>query len=943
MGFWGQDPQGNVVTILNQMVNFGWEYVWHCHLLGHEENDMMRPLAFGVKPETPTSLTVTNPGGTFRLNLTWNDNSISATGFTIERASDPAFTLDLTTFNVAKAAGIPQAYTDTTPVAGTLYYYRVLADDVIGGISGVPTEPSMTVSSDPSNVVKYPTNRYSITVISPHGTVVKSPNQASYTAANSVSLTATAFPGWTFANWTGNVPGSPNSNNPVGPFAMGAADRTITANYTPVNPTISGNAGVAGATITYTGGSTVANASGNYSFSVTPGWNGTVTPSKTGYVFSPANRPYTNVRANQSAQDYTATLLTYTISGNTGVGGVTLSYTDGTDKLVNSDSGGAYSFAVSYNWTGTVTPAKTGYTFTPASRPYTNVLANWPAQNYTANPILMTITGNAGIAGAVLHYMDGTPKTATADGTGAYTITVVYNWSGTVTPALPGYIFTPANRVYSPVLVNQTAQDYTAALIPNTISGSAGVAGAILSYTDGTPKTATADAFGNYAITVTPGWTGTVTPALTGYTFAPVSITYSVPLSVSLTGQNYAATANTYTISGNAGMPGVTLSYNQVTPQTATADAFGNYSFTISYSTVPLVVTPSLAGFNFVPATMTYTALLANQTAQNYTVVPITYTITGNAGVAGATMTYTGGSTVADGSGIYTITIPYNWSGTVTPTLAGYTFAPVNQTYSNVLANQTAQDYVATPVTFTISGNTGVSGVTLTYTDGSLKTATSDGTGSYSFSVSYNWNGTVTPSLAGYTFSPPSRPYTNVLADQTLQNYAATANFFTITGNAGMPGVTLSYNDGAPKTTTTDAVGNYSFVIPFSALPVTVTPVMTGFTFLPVNRSYFSVVADQPAQDYAPTAITYTITGNAGMAGVTLTYTDGTLKTATSDGTGLYTFKVSYSWTGTVTVSMPGYVFAPFTRSYLNVLSDQLAQDFVPYLAFYQYVPGVLR
>ncbi len=26
------------------ITNFGREYVWHCHLLGHEENDMMRPL-----------------------------------------------------------------------------------------------------------------------------------------------------------------------------------------------------------------------------------------------------------------------------------------------------------------------------------------------------------------------------------------------------------------------------------------------------------------------------------------------------------------------------------------------------------------------------------------------------------------------------------------------------------------------------------------------------------------------------------------------------------------------------------------------------------------------------------------------------------------------------------------------------------------------------------
>ena len=29
---------------VNTMYNFGAEYVWHCHILGHEENDMMRSL-----------------------------------------------------------------------------------------------------------------------------------------------------------------------------------------------------------------------------------------------------------------------------------------------------------------------------------------------------------------------------------------------------------------------------------------------------------------------------------------------------------------------------------------------------------------------------------------------------------------------------------------------------------------------------------------------------------------------------------------------------------------------------------------------------------------------------------------------------------------------------------------------------------------------------------
>jgi FtsP/CotA-like multicopper oxidase with cupredoxin domain len=37
-------------TTVNTPVDFGWEYVWHCHLLGHKENDMMRPVSVQVGP-----------------------------------------------------------------------------------------------------------------------------------------------------------------------------------------------------------------------------------------------------------------------------------------------------------------------------------------------------------------------------------------------------------------------------------------------------------------------------------------------------------------------------------------------------------------------------------------------------------------------------------------------------------------------------------------------------------------------------------------------------------------------------------------------------------------------------------------------------------------------------------------------------------------------------
>lgn len=76
--------------------------------------------------------------------------------------------------------------------------------------------------------------------------------------------------------------------------------------------------------------------------------------------------------------------VTYTISGNAGVAGATLTYTDGTQKSVTADANGNYSLQVSSNWSGTVTPSKTSHAFAPSSRTYTNVTANKSGENYSA-------------------------------------------------------------------------------------------------------------------------------------------------------------------------------------------------------------------------------------------------------------------------------------------------------------------------------------------------------------------------------------------------------------------------------------------------------------------------------------------------------------------------------------------------------------------------------
>jgi hypothetical protein len=111
-------------------------------------------------------------------------------------------------------------------------------------------------------------------------------------------------------------------------------------------------------------------------------------------------------------------VFTTTISGNADVGGVTLTYTDGTVKHVNSASNGSYSITIPSGWSGTVKPSKTGVTFTPASRTYTNVTTNQTGQDYAAK---VTATFNSAGAqdGWILESSETSGVGGTKDNTAA--------------------------------------------------------------------------------------------------------------------------------------------------------------------------------------------------------------------------------------------------------------------------------------------------------------------------------------------------------------------------------------------------------------------------------------------------------------------------------------------------------------------------------------------
>jgi len=158
-----------VAQISNVMTNFGWEYVWHCHLLGHEENDMMRPIVFVVPPPvTPTGLAANvsfpNPPPA-RVTLTWGPAAIdpNTDGFTIQRATNTSFTAGLNTFTVLGNA--TKTKLDDIVALNARYYYQVRAFNAAGNSAWSNTATAITVPP-PGNFAATTTRTGSSDVVS---------------------------------------------------------------------------------------------------------------------------------------------------------------------------------------------------------------------------------------------------------------------------------------------------------------------------------------------------------------------------------------------------------------------------------------------------------------------------------------------------------------------------------------------------------------------------------------------------------------------------------------------------------------------------------------------------------------------------------------------------------------------------------------------------------
>ena len=158
---------------------------------------------------------------------------------------------------------------------------------------------------------------------------------------------------------------------------------------------------ISGVTMKGLPGDPITDDNGFYTATVAVGFSGTVTPTEVNFVFDPESRTYAPLTSDQINQDYTAAQRVLSIFGyvrtadGTGIADVLMS---GFPSSVSTNAVGYYQAFVLRDWSGSVTPTKTGYTFDPAGATYASVTANVGPVSYVGTPTPAT-GGNSGSGG----------------------------------------------------------------------------------------------------------------------------------------------------------------------------------------------------------------------------------------------------------------------------------------------------------------------------------------------------------------------------------------------------------------------------------------------------------------------------------------------------------------------------------------------------------------
>jgi len=244
-------------------------------------------------------------------------------------------------------------------------------------------------------------------------------------------------------------------------------------------------------------------------------------------------------------------------------------------------------------------------------------------------------------------------------------------------------------RLASQILFLVTGLLISSAVMAFSVSGNVEIADVVVTVGG---VSANSDASGNYVVNNVPAGNYTIIPSKAGYIFNPDKII--VDITGDITNQNFKAVNiativqiitstllldNSYTISGNVGIPDVTVTVGE---EVVVSDASGNYKVT-GLSSGTYTITPEKYAYDFSPATKTVT-VGPDSTNNNFTPTALpTFSISGDVGIVGANVSAAGITVTSDASGNYTIPGRIAGTYTITVTKPEYTFISLKPCSNN--------------------------------------------------------------------------------------------------------------------------------------------------------------------------------------------------------------------------------------------------------------------
>ncbi|HKO61625.1 MAG TPA: carboxypeptidase regulatory-like domain-containing protein, partial [Pyrinomonadaceae bacterium] len=389
-----------------------------------------------------------------------------------------------------------------------------------------------------------------------------------------------------------------------------------------------------------------------------------------------------------------------------------------------------------------------------------------------------------------------------------------------------------------------------------------------------------------------------------------------------------------FTISGHVresdgtSVAGATVTLNNlVSVQT---DSNGFYSFANLPTSGSYTVAVARNNYTFTPASQVITTPISNHVLE-FTGVMRTFVLEGYLihqngwqGIPNINVTLTGpaiSAVTSDSSGLFRFDqVRAEGTHVVTPESPFFSFQPQSVTYNGLGQNTRTPNIVGTRIKYTISGATGLPGTLLNLSGDASATVTSGADGNYSFLVDAGLNYTIIASKQHYTFSPAIRVFQAISGNRTGENFAPTLNTHTIGGNAGISGITITLSGSASASTISGANGAYSFTVNAGG-NYTVTPSKTHYTFTPASQSIIDL-SGNVTFNFTPVLNKHTISGNAGMSGVTITLSGSANASTITDSGGAYSHTVDAGGNYTLTATKDNYAFSPASYSFTNVFEN---------------------